>query len=280
MRDPKRILAKLLGPGADTSRFEATGEPLEILVDLLRDVAKCRKLRRWILESFALDMAVSPETFFKLLDLPRINFVETSNRDLEVEVISLKESRKPGHPVSVGNLNSFLKELYRSLYELSEKKRRDFPELLLEGEMSADKMGRASEIIASVKNMNGKLTGYLLTGRAAKHLENEFREMFPGSEKAHPLRRSLERVEQEFDFYRRGGEVEKDWKAIGLDLFEILRKGELTNLLDNIREMGNLLWNIVYNHPNVQRSVEIAGISFADTQTLFDDSRVAENLRG
>lgn len=274
MGDPKRILAKLLGPGSDPAPYAATGEPLETLVELLRDVLKCRKTRQWILDAFGIDLAVSPQTFFKLLDLPRINFVETSNRDLEVKVISLKGTRQPDAPVSVGNLNSALRELYRVLFELSEKKRRDFPELLLEKEMTAEKLARTTEIVPALRSMNGKLTGYLLTGHHAGNLEKEFREMFPACKSLHPLRHGLDRVESELAFYKSCRDIENNWNSIGLDLFLILRKGELRNLLDNIREMGNLLWNIVYQHPAVEQCFALAGISFADTHTLFDETQV------
>ncbi len=95
MRDPKRILEKILGNGQNLDQFEQTGEPLEQLVNFLRDVVKCRRTRQWIADNYGIDMAVSPETFSLLLDIPQINFIENSNRLLEVESISLRETRNP-----------------------------------------------------------------------------------------------------------------------------------------------------------------------------------------
>ena len=274
MDKSKRILAKLLGPEADTGRFEATGEPLDLVVELLRDVAKCRNTRKWVIESFGIDPGVSPATFYEPLEIPRINFVETLNRDLEIQVVSLKETRKPEDPVSIGNLNSVLKELYRTLNEVNEKK--VHPVLFLIRDMSEEKIDRVSELIASIKTMKGKLTGFLLTSRRVKVLEDEFKNLFPSEEARpiQPLRSSLDRVEQELVFYRTLREFNGQWKALGLDLFRVLKNEELPNLMDNLEELGKLLWNIVYNRPRVERSLELAGISFADSTSLFDENRV------
>ncbi len=40
MRDPKRILEKILGDGRDLDRLEETGESLEQLTKILRDVVR------------------------------------------------------------------------------------------------------------------------------------------------------------------------------------------------------------------------------------------------
>ena len=75
VRDPKRILEKILGNGQDPGRFEQTGESLEQLVDILRDVIRCRRTRQWIAIKYDVDIVVSPETFTRLLEIPQINFV-------------------------------------------------------------------------------------------------------------------------------------------------------------------------------------------------------------
>ena len=67
MRDPKRILKKLIGPDSEIGPFDASGESLEQTVETLRDVAKCRKIRDFIKTSFGIDLAISPEIFYKLL---------------------------------------------------------------------------------------------------------------------------------------------------------------------------------------------------------------------
>ena len=105
MRDPKRILEKILGDGKDLGRLEETGESLEQLIEALRDVVRCRRTRQWITDNYGIDVVVSPATFTHLLEIPQINFIENSNRMLEVDTVSLKETRNLDDPVTVGNLN-------------------------------------------------------------------------------------------------------------------------------------------------------------------------------
>ena len=113
MRDPKRILKKLIGPGISIEPFEASGESLEQAVETFRDVIQCRKIRDFIKIQFGIELAISPETFYQLLEIGPINYIETTKRDLEVETISLKDIRQPDDPVSIGNLNSVLRELFK-----------------------------------------------------------------------------------------------------------------------------------------------------------------------
>ncbi len=105
MRDPKRILKKLIGPDTEIGPFDASGESLEQAVETLRDVAKCRKIRDFIKASFGIDLAISPETFYQLLEIGPVNYIETTQRDLVVDTISLKDTRHPDDPVTIGNLN-------------------------------------------------------------------------------------------------------------------------------------------------------------------------------
>ena len=99
MRDPKRILEKILGDGKDLDRLEETGESLEQLAEVLRDVVRCRRTRRWITKNYGIDIVVFPATFTHLLEIPQINFIENSNRILEVDTVSLKETRNLGRLV-------------------------------------------------------------------------------------------------------------------------------------------------------------------------------------
>ena len=85
MRDPKRILKKLIGPDTDIAPFDATGEPLQQAVETFRDVGQCRKIRDFVKTNFGIDFALSPETFYQLLEIGAINYIETTQRDLEVE---------------------------------------------------------------------------------------------------------------------------------------------------------------------------------------------------
>ena len=54
----------------------------------------------------------------------------------------------------------------------------------------------------------------------------------------------------------------------------MLRKDGLKLALENIEELGNQLWNIVYKTPPVKRSIAIAGIQFEDVRPLFDNDLV------
>lgn len=271
MRDPKRILTKLLGDSAKADQLEATGESLQLAAEILRAIVKCRKTRIWLKDEFGVDLAISPATFYKLLDVPQINFVETPTRTLEVEVVSLKEIRGPEEPVTVGDMNSVLRELYRTLNDIHEKKQKDHPNPLLAGEISEDLLDKANGCVTGLRSLNGRLTGFLLTGRKAKSVEKEFQALFANSSNAHPLRRTLPQVERELEFYRACRKVNKKWDAIGLDVFRMLKKDGLKQALENIEELGTQLWNIVYKNPAVKRSIEIVGVQFEDVRPLFDD---------
>lgn len=277
MRDPKRILSKLLGKNTNLEPFESTGEPLGLLVEILRDVVGCRKTRDWLWESYGIDLAVSPASFDQLLDIPQINFIETPNRKLEMEVVSLKDTREAGDPVSVGNLNGVLRELYRTLNAIGEKERKEYPDLILKSAMSAGLLDTAARHAAALRTPDRGLAGFLRAGWKARTIEKEFRAAFPGSPRAHPLRKSLTQIERELEFYRECLQANDKWRGIGLDVFRILRVDGLPLVLENIEKMGNLLWNIVYNHPTVRRSLALTGIDFADVRPLFDSDRVPVN---
>ena len=105
MRNPKRILEKILGNRKDLDRLEETSESLEELIELLRDLVRCRRTRRWISDNYGIDIIVSSATFNRLLEIPQINFIENSNRLLEVDTVSLKETRNLNDDVTVGNIN-------------------------------------------------------------------------------------------------------------------------------------------------------------------------------
>ena len=271
MPNPKRILTKLLGDSAKVDKLVETSEPLDLVVEILRDIAKCRKTRQWMLDECSIDLAVSPSTFYKLLDIAKINFVETPTRTLEMEVVSLKKSREPGEPVSVGNLNSVLRELYSTLNGIHETMRRDYPDLLLIAEMSDELLDTVADHLTTLRSLNGQLTGFLFTGKKAKSIETKFQGQFPQSTKAHSLRQSVPALERELEFYRTCRKANKKWEALGLDVFHMLRKNSLKQVLENIEEMGTLLWNIVYKNPPVRQSIKITGIHFEDVSPLFDD---------
>ena len=277
MRDPKRILEKILGDGRDLDRLEATGESLEQLTEILRDVVRCRRTRQWITDNYGIDIVVSPATFSRLLEIPQINFIENSNRMLEVDTVSLKKTRNLDDPVTIGNLNAVLRELYRNLESIQGRLDNEYPALLLINEMRTELIDLVARQINSMKKLNGRLTGYILNLGKVKSIEHNFENLFPGSIQAGPLRKILPVVKKEIEFYQKCSEMNKRWEAVGIDLFQVIREGGLTNLRENVQELGNLLWSIVYNQRPLGQSLTILGIDFTDTRSLFDPNRVNLN---
>ena len=277
MRDPKRILEKILGDGRDLDRLEATGESLEQLTEILRDVVRCRRTRQWITDNYGIDIVVSPATFSRLLEIPQINFIENSNRMLEVDTVSLKKTRNLDDPVTIGNLNAVLRELYRNLESIQGRLDNEYPALLLINEMRTELIDLVAQQINSMKKLNGRLTGYILSLGKVKSIEHNFENLFPRSIKVGPLRKILPVVKKEIEFYQKCSEMNKRWEAVGIDLFQVIREGGLTNLRENVQELGNLLWSIVYNQRPLGQSLAILGIDFTDTRSLFDPNRVNLN---
>ena len=277
MRDPKRILEKILGDGRDLDRLEATGESLEQLTEILRDVVRCRRTRQWITDNYGIDIVVSPATFSRLLEIPQINFIENSNRMLEVDTVSLKKTRNLDDPVTIGNLNAVLRELYRNLESIQGRLDNEYPALLLINEMRTELIDLVAQQINSMKKLNGRLTGYILNLGKVKSIEHNFENLFPRSIKVGPLRKILPVVKKEIEFYQKCSEMNKRWEAVGIDLFQVIREGGLTNLRENVQELGNLLWSIVYNQRPLGQSLAILGIDFTDTRSLFDPNRVNLN---
>ena len=277
MRDPKRILEKILGDGKDLDRLEETGESLEQLTKILRDVVRCRRTQQWITDHYGIDVVVSPATFSRLLEIPQINFIENSNRMLEVDTVSLKETRNLDDPVTIGNLNAILRELYRNLESIQGRLDNEYPALLLINEMRAELIDVVAQQINSMKKLNGRLTGYILSLGKVKSIERNFENLFPGSIQVGPLRKIWPVVKKEIEFYQKCSEMNKRWEAVGIDLFQVIREGGLTNLRENVQELGNLLWSIVYNQRPLGQCLTILGIDFTDTRSLFDPNRVNLN---
>ena len=277
VRYPERILEKILGDDQDLDQFKQTGEPLEQLVEILRDVIRCRRTRQWIANNYQFDIVVSPKTFTCLLEIPQINFIEHSNRMLEVDAVSLKEIRNSADPVTIGNLNAILKEFYRNLESIQGRLQNDYPDPFLISEMRDEWINPVTEQINTLKKIHGKVTGYLLSLRKMKSIERSFERRFPGSIKAHPLHKNWSNVERELAFYCKCSAMNERWKAIGFDLFQVLRVDGLSNLRENVQEMGNLLWNIVYNRKSVTQCLDMLGIDFNDTRSVFDPNQVKLN---
>ncbi len=272
MRDPKRILKKMIGPDTDVQPFESTGEPLEQVVETFRDVVRCRKIRDFIKTNYAIDLAISPDTFHQLLEIAPINFIETTQRDLEVETISPKDTRQPGDPVSIGNLNSVLRELYKDLQLLNERISKDFPDALLIRDMRPELIDRCFDFSTQLESLHGQWG--LFKGGKVRKIENEFAILFPNSPKARPLESKFPLVRHEMDLYQSISRTEKKWQPLRLDVFAILRKNETADLgllLENAQELGNRLWQIIYQSAEVRKCVDLLGIDFVDIHPLFDN---------
>jgi len=270
VRNPKRILEKILGNRKDLDRLEETSESLEELIELLRDLVRCRRTRRWISDNYGIDIIVSSATFNRLLEIPQINFIENSNRLLEVDTVSLKETRNLDDGVTVGNINMILRELYRNLESIQGRRENEYPSLLLIDEMRTELIDVVVKQINSMKKLNGRLTGYMLNLSKVSLIERNFEKLFPSSIKIGSLRKILPIVEKEIEFYRKCSEMNNRWEALGIDIFKIIRDGGLTNLRENIQELGNLLWKIVYNQRKLEQCLKILGIDFKDTRGMFD----------
>ena len=270
VRNPKRILEKILGNRKDLDRLEETSESLEELIELLRDLVRCRRTRRWISDNYGIDIIVSSATFNRLLEIPQINFIENSNRLLEVDTVSLKETRNLNDGVTVGNINMILRELYRNLESIQSRRENEYPSLLLIDEMRTELIDLVVKQINSMKKLNGRLTGYMLNLSKVSLIERNFEKLFPSSIKIGSFRKILPIVEKEIEFYRKCSEMNNRWEALGIDIFKIIRDGGLTNLRENIQELGNLLWKIVYNQRKLEQCLKILGIDFKDTTGMFD----------
>jgi len=270
VRNPKRILEKILGNRKDLDRLEETSESLEELIELLRDLVRCRRTRRWISDNYGIDIIVSSATFNRLLEIPQINFIENSNRLLEVDTVSLKETRNLNDGVTVGNINMILRELYRNLESIQSRRENEYPSLLLIDEMRTELIDLVVKQINSMKKLNGRLTGYMLNLSKVSLIERNFEKLFPSSIKIGSFRKILPIVEKEIEFYRKCSEMNNRWEALGIDIFKIIRDGSLTNLRENIQELGNLLWKIVYNQRKLEQCLKILGIDFKDTRGMFD----------
>ena len=277
VRDPKRILEKILGERKDLDRLEETGESLEQLINVLRDLVRCRQTRLWIMDSYGIDIVVSATTFTHLLEIPQINFIENSTRMLEIDTVSLKETRRFDDSVTVGNLNTILRELYRNLESIQGRLENEFSSLFLINEMRPDLIDVVVQQITSIKKFNGRLTGYMLSLNKVKPIERKFEKLFPDSIKVGSLRKIWPTVEKEIEFYKKCREMNKRWEALGIDLFQIIRESGLSNLRENVQELGNLLWNIVYNQRPLDQCLSILGIDFTDTSSLFDSNRINLN---
>jgi hypothetical protein len=274
MRDPKRILKKILSAGTNLDPFEQSGEPLDLLVETLREVLRIRKGRQWLIDQSGIDPALPPDSFHSLLDLPEINVTEEADRNLDVVQHSLKDTRQPDDPVSIAHLNTCLRELYKDLSGLNELKKKEHPQLHLAPTMTGDLVDRVTNHVQQLRLLDWRGVGYLLTGWKARSIEKDFEALFPDARRLYPLRKHMNAVQLELGFYHRCLEINIKWVVTGLDLFRILQQDLLSQTIDNLSELGNGLWNLVYNGSQLPTTLELAGLRFSNITTLFDPEQV------
>ena len=140
--------------------------------------------------------------------------------------------------------------------------------------MTGDLVDRVTNHVQQLRLLDWRGVGYLLTGWKARSIEKDFETLFPEVRRVHPLRQHLNAVQLELAFYHRALEINIKWAVTGLDLFGVLREDSLSQTIDNLSELGNGLWNLVYNSSQITTSLELAGIRFSDITTLFDSEQV------
>ena len=114
-------------------------------------------------------------------------------------------------------------------------------------------------------------------GGKIRDIENEFISLFPNSHNALSLESKFPLIRHEMELYQSVLRTEKKWGALNLDLFAILRRNDsqaLSLILQNTQEIGNRLWQIIYQSPKIKKCLELLGIDFGNIQTLFDDQTV------
>lgn len=274
MADPERILKRILTNGFDAEALKNTGESLDLLVDSLREVMRCRRFALWLEQNTGLVPLLQPAKFHSLLDIPEINFSEEVDRNLDVTRHSLKDMRDAESPITVANLNAVLREMFRELNALFLLKEKEYPRLLIASSMSGDRVDRVEQAIHRLRGLDLKGLGFMLTGWMARGVEKDFEKWFPEATRVHPLRRNLDTVQTELGFYHRCLEINIKWSVTGLDLFRLIREDTLGQAVENLSSLGNGMWNVVYNGMQVQQSLNLCGIDFSRVDTLLDESLV------
>ena len=116
-----------------------------------------------------------------------------------------------------------------------------------------------------------------------REIENEFAKLFPNSPGSRPLESKFPLVRHEMELYQSALRIQKKWDILELDLFAILRGTEgkdLELLLQNTQEMGNRLWQVIYQSSQIKQCVELLGIDFGNIKPLFDNEILQLNING
>ncbi len=274
MKFPLRHLEKLLNPNINLNDFEIIDEDLELLIETLRELEKCRKSRIYLKKKFEMELFLSSKAFNDLLQIREIDMVETPTKSGDVERISLKKSRQNEDPVSVSDLNATLRELNRDLLRIQEIAQKEFEKFDLNQDVSKDSLEQAWQIVISLRNMKGNWLKNILNIRKTKDAKQKLTEILSNS-KIDFTGNQLDQIQKELAFFRQCSDLSQKWNPIGLNLISCLQKGTLDRLIQNIQEMGSTVWTTVYSGQRLPKSLEIAGICFGDIRTIFENSNLA-----
>ncbi len=274
MKFPLRHLEKLINPSIGLKDFETVNEDLELLIETLRELEKCRKCRIYLKNEFKVELFLSSKAFNNLLQIREIDMVETPTKSGDVERISLKNSRQNDDPVSVSNLNATLRELNRDLLRIQEIAQKEFKKFDLIEDISTETLEEAWQIIISLKQMEGNWFENILNKRKTKKATQEFARIFPNS-KMILKKNQLDQLQKELAFFRQCSDLSQKWIPIGLNLVSCLKLGALDRLIQNVQEMGSTVWTTVYKGQRLDKSLEITGIHFGDIRTIFENSKLA-----
>ncbi len=274
MKFPLRHLEKLLDPNINLDDFETTDENLELLIETLRELEKCRKCKNYLKNNFKLELFLSSNTFDNLLQIREIDTVETPTKSGDVERVSLKDSRQDDAPVSVSDLNATLRELNRDLLRIKEITQKEFQKFNIAQDLSEDSIEKSWQIIVSLKNMKGNWLENILNIPKANSAKQKLKEIFPNLKIAFD-EKQLDQIQKELAFFHQCLDLNRKWNPIGLNLISCFKQGTLDMLIENIQEMGSTVWTSVYNGQKLPKSLEIAGIHFGDIRTIFENSKLA-----
>jgi hypothetical protein len=274
MKFPLRHLEKLIDPNISSNDFETANEDLELFIETLRELEKCRKSKVYLKKEFNMELFLSSNAFNDLLQIREIDMIETPTKSGDVERISLKKSRQREDPVSVSDLNAALRELNRDLLRIQEIEKKEFEKFNLAQDVSENSLEQAWQIIISLRNMKGNWLENILNIRKKKEAKQKMKKIFSSS-KIDFTGNQLDQIQKELAFFRQCSDLSQKWNPIGLNLISCLQKGTLDRLIQNIQEMGSTVWTSVYNGQKLPKSLEIAGIDFGDIRTIFENSNLA-----
>jgi|TARA_B110000438_G_C15767094_1_gene630146 hypothetical protein len=274
MKFPLRHLQKLIAPNIDLSHFEITDENLELLIETLRELEKCRKSTIYLKNEFEINLFLSSKAFGELLQINEINVIEVPTKSGDVERTSLNESRKTNDPISVSNLNATLRELNRDLLKIQNISQKEFEKILLAKDIKTEFIEEAWETVLFLKQAKDNLIANIFNRKKRKIAEQKLKNFFPNL-KIPSSEAQFDHLLKELAFFRQCADLNKKWIPIGLNLISCFNQGNLDQAIQNVQEMGSSMWTAVYNGQQLPETLKLAGIWFGDIATIFENPNLA-----